>query len=212
MTVPYGYVQFDTVNPPGPPVVARLDSVRPQRTGRPGGWTEVARRKRIATTEWDGHGLERMAVAVILDGWRTRTDMRGTYDRLLSMGAKPSGHPQPPEVRVAGNVPGTALRWVVESIDPGDAITGVHGELWRQFAVVNLLEFRPAALVVRAGTVDGRPAHYTLHTVKKGDTARKLAQLYYGNGNKWRLIGNAQNPRIRSASKKLRKGRVLRIP
>lgn len=211
MTVPYGYVQFDAVNPPSS-VLCRLGDGRPQLTGRPGGWSEVQRRRRVSTSEWSGHGLWRMPVPVLLDGWRTRTDMRGTWNTLLAMGVRQSGGAQPPELEVTGNVPGTSLRWVVESIDVGEAITGRNGELWRQAGTVNLMEYNPALIVVRKSKDDGKPAHYTLHTVTKGQTLAKLAALYYGSAAKWKAIGDAQTPRLRDPRKAIPAGKVLRIP
>lgn len=212
MTVPYGYVQFDTAEAT---VLCRLGDGRPQLTGRPGGWEEVARRRRVSTTQWAGHGLWRMAVPVLLDGWRTRTDMRSTWARLQSMGVRPQGGAQPLPLAIVGNVPGTSLKWVVESIDPGDAITGTDGSLLRQAAVVNLLEYNPASIVVRKTKDDGKPAHYTLHTVTKGQTLAKLAASYYGAASKWKAIRDA-NPDLakllRDPSKALPVGKVLRIP
>ncbi|HXI18851.1 MAG TPA: LysM peptidoglycan-binding domain-containing protein, partial [Chloroflexota bacterium] len=94
----------------------------------------------------------------------------------------------------------------------GDAMTGKNGELWRQYAVVKLLEWNPARIVVRKSAVNGAPAHFTLHTAKRGDTLAKLALLYYGSASKWKAIGSAQTPRIRDPRRKLTAGKVLRIP
>ncbi len=189
-----------------------MDNGRPIVTGRVGGWNEIARRKRVATSEWDGHGLEHMVMAIIVDGWATKTNMQGVYDSLVAMGVKRAGAPAPPVVRVTGNVPGTATPWVVEAIDPGDAIVGAAGELYRQSATVTLMEFNPTAVLARASAADGKPSHYTLHTVKKGQTLASISVLYYGTPHKWRLIGNANTPRIRDPRTALRVGRVLRIP
>lgn len=210
MTVPYGHVKFEAAGVE--PVLVRLDNGRPQVTGRLGGFTEVERRKRTATTEWSGHGLNRMEVAVILDGWRERIDQRATYEALRSLGVKPSGAAHPRVVKVAGNVSGTSLSWVVEDVVPGEAITGTDGQVWRQHAVVKLLEWNPARIVVRRSAVNGAPAHYTLHRVRRGDTLAKLSKRYYGTAGKWRAIGNAQTPRIRDPRRKLKPGKWLRIP
>lgn len=211
--VPLGYVRFDTMNPQLS-VQALMDSDRAQLAGRIGGWTSISRRRRVATTEWEGQDAHTMAVGIILDGYREDRSVQAEWDMLRQMGQKLEGQVQPPEVRVTGALPGTSVRWVIQDVEPGDARLNRSGILVRQFATVQLLEYNPATVVIRKSTdaQPGVPSHYTLHRARKGDTLAKLAKTYYGTASKWRTIGNAQTPRIRDPRRQIRVGRVLRIP
>jgi LysM repeat protein len=220
-----GMVQFAPVKPGEAPVLALMDNDLPQVI-QSYGWSEVARQRRKATTEWEGEGLRTMDVAVILDGYANdglltgpdgsplRDDAGGTitvasaWGALKQMAVKPKGAATPGEIRVTGNLPGTSTRWVISALVPGNArMSGTT--LVRQYATVSLMEFNPAVVLV----TKKKPGTTTrTHTCKKGDTLHKLAAKYYKDQRQWRLIGNAQSPPIRDARKKLTPGRKLKIP
>ncbi|MEG1971501.1 MAG: LysM peptidoglycan-binding domain-containing protein, partial [Burkholderiaceae bacterium] len=48
------------------------------------------------------------------------------------------------------------------------------------------------------------------YKVQKGDTLRKLANKFYGSPSKWKIVAKANG--IKSATAKLKPGRVLTIP
>ncbi|MBI5158248.1 MAG: LysM peptidoglycan-binding domain-containing protein [Acidimicrobiia bacterium] len=51
----------------------------------------------------------------------------------------------------------------------------------------------------------------TMHTVKKGESLRKIAKKYYGDESKWKAIFEANQPMIKKADL-IYVGQVLRIP
>jgi nucleoid-associated protein YgaU len=51
----------------------------------------------------------------------------------------------------------------------------------------------------------------TMHTVKKGESLTKIAKKYYGDGSKWKVIFEANQPMIKKADL-IYIGQVIRIP
>ena len=206
-----GYVTI-LQNQPTRRVVAILTD-RPTIT-RGARWVDTARTRRKSISEYGGAALDVMTVPIMLDGFRTGASVQDDWDTLVGM-MDPAGPNavEPMPVTVDGAMPGTGRQWLVNGVDPtqGGAITR-GGVLIRQSATVTLLEANAPTVLVATVDPSTVPAHYTLHTAKKGDTLTKLSTAYYGTTKKWRAIGNAQTPPIRDANAAITPGRTLRIP
>ena len=59
--------------------------------------------------------------------------------------------------------------------------------------------------------VEGTTREPVLHTVSKGENLWKIAERYYGNGSRYKLIFEANRPML-SDPDKIYPGQVLRIP
>lgn len=104
-------------------------------------------------------------------------------------------------------------------LDASTASTALqHGTNEMTSAVVTISLSEDSDDVVRIGPLSGgkstgkKHPRATTYTVKKGDTLRRLADRFYGTPSKWRLIADAQKPKIKSATVALKVGRKLRIP
>ena len=151
-----------------------------------------------------------MDVSVLFDGLRTDDSVEMAISRLNQMQMSPSDLTPPPTVKIFGAVPIKGATWTIE-VEWGDNIIydadNNNGFRVRQDAVVHMTQFihedrlKVAALkIIPAGT----------HVIKKGETLRKIAKLWYGDANKAPMIRQA-NPWVRDPNK-LPRGKRLRIP
>lgn len=194
-----------------------------------GGWQAVARPRRTSMTEWQGRDPIGMDVPVLLDGGEKRKSVEGTVGKLFGFMLDVKGAAKEPIVlKITGvPVPFKDLQWVLNGIEPGDEMRREEDGLRHRAAMtLNLLEYVPGDVLVKkdkpkpakeaaketpaAKAADKKPAAKAKTvTVKSGDTLWILAAKYYGDGNKWQRIADANGIRDPRA---LRIGQSLKIP
>jgi hypothetical protein len=137
-----------------PDVVALLDAQPPQVTGGQGGWTTVARQRKLALTQWQGNDPLRLSVPIIFDAVAIDNiaKQKICMVTLGKMGRPHKGAGEPPIVHIDG--PGDILdptgkgvkeEWVIENLQWGtnvrrERVVDGWGQL-RQDVVVNLIEY-----------------------------------------------------------------------
>lgn len=139
---PVGFVAIWSDDPPAT-VVARLGAERPDVSSGYGGWDEVARPRRTTVTTWVGQPARRLSLSILLDGHYAAASIEDTIRRLERM-ALPRAGGQPPSVRLlarGSHIPYTELRWVIDTLEWGDAIMNAAGNRTRQAATLTLLEY-----------------------------------------------------------------------
>jgi nucleoid-associated protein YgaU len=202
-------------------VTAFLDATPAQVVSGYGGWTVLSRQRRVGLTQWDGKDPLRMSIPIIFDGIRTGIGQEVNISRLSRMGLPPLSGGEPPVVTwqaFAVPNPGVAL-WVIENFQWGTNVlwnyVGGQAVRVRQDCVVNLLEYRPddneafRSPIPHVAKGKGKTGKPKVYTAKKGDTLSKIAQKFYGNASKWKLIADANHIRD---PKTVDAGDRLRIP
>jgi hypothetical protein len=182
-----------------------------------GGWTEVARPRRKALTEWDGLPTRKMDVQILLDGFSARRSIENDCTKLDRMGRPAADGLEPPVVRLTGAVPNTEVAWLVQSIDwdatPDSGVIYDRGGFrTRQLVTLHLMEYVPvtsvdkpsAAARARAGTSTGK-----VHIVRKGETLTSIAAQEYGDASRWTDIAAANGIRDPAS---IKPGQVVQIP
>lgn len=163
--------------------------------GRPGGRKPLLKRA--------GTSLRTMALEALI----ARPDHQASVEDLLSdLGAI---------VKAGGRVtfsagPAASGSWRID----GDAFT-TRTELLRQGDNA-ITRARVTLTLVEASDRTSAPAPHkrikaTTYRVRKGDTLARVSTRFYGTPAKWRIIADAQKPKLRRASQ-LKVGKVLRIP
>lgn len=171
-------------------------------------WSTVDRPGRKPLVVRDGDGLLTMGISVLLahrDHQDTVEGMLGKLARIAASGDR---------VTVVNLSPLERGPWRLDDV----TVTGElrqHGtnHITRASVALSFVEAsdaNPKLGPVNGGKKGGKGKKLpTTHVVKKGDTLRKLADRYYGEPGKWRLIAKANN--IKDPAK-LKTGRKLRIP
>ena len=115
----------------------------------------------------------------------------------------------------------TSLLWVIQGIDPGEAIRRESdGQMIRLSATVTLLEYveadialvitpSPAKAAVERAVAAGAPPLARTYTVKSGDTLSKIAQTHLGSYKRYPEIAKLNN--IRDPNR-IFPGQVLKLP
>lgn len=147
------------------------------------GWTTIDRPKDVAMTSWVGGQPLKMAIPIILDGWRRRESVNHKLSRLHDLVRTDDGDSRPPTFKVLGPVPFSGNRFVIESIEYGDALrapagTKDAGKLFRQELTLNLMQYVPPD---RIKFKKRKKHHGGHHRAQEGDTAQKLANDFYGD-------------------------------
>lgn len=173
-----------------------------------GGWSLIDRPDDMSATEWTGGRPLRIGLPLTFDGWRRRENVADDIRKLRELLGPRDRDEEPLAFNVYGPVPFTTnRRFVIESItyDEDSVIRDKgNGEILRQDLVVNLLEFVPADRI--------RIRRKKTYRCERGDTCLKIAhKLYNGHFHK-RARKIADMNDIRSIRKRLKKGRVLRVP
>lgn len=203
---------FVTLVSSNPPLIVNcpLDDGPATVSGGLGGWDVVQIPNARAFTEWQGVDLEALAVPILLDGLVARESQEPTIEALIQLGSPSSDGGEPPVLAVGGMVPHRRLKWVLQSIDWGEAIWDGTVRV-RQHAVLNLLRFMAGDAIVEAdsGTTTGKGAgkrktprtgSYTVHA---GDTLSGIAK---------KKMGATTGAEVRAAVKALQAANKIRDP
>lgn len=133
-----------------------------------GGWETIPVPRGVGITEWKGRPNYEMSLDLLYDGWlihpqrpnpprsfigrpnlpigithaSTGLWMEGTIATLESLAVPGRDMVTPPSLRIYGAVPHTDLRWVIQSLEWGDAVRDrITGRRMRQQVTVHLLEY-----------------------------------------------------------------------
>lgn len=170
-------------------------------------WSTVDRPGRTPLVVRDGNGLATLGLTVFLGHADHQQSIEGLLTTLRNIAA--SGD----RVTVVGLSTLERGPWRLDEVS-------VTGELRQQgtnaitratvaLGFVEASDANPKLGPVKGGKKGGGKKLPTTHVVKKGDTLRKLADRYYGEPGKWRVIAKAN--KIKDPNK-LKVGRKLRIP
>lgn len=187
-------------------------TVAPSPTGGFGGWTQVARPRRKALTQWDGIAPLAVTFSLILDGVAADRSVEADCLALEQM-AQPQGpRTPPPVVHAAGGLPHTEIDWVISDLqwDPAPMYATTLKRI-RQEVTVQLLEHVAADTVANpvAAAKAKAGAGTKLYVVKAGDTLSSIAAKLLGDHKKWTAIATLNHIRDPKA---IRPGQKLRIP
>jgi hypothetical protein len=218
-------VTFRAVDPRGTTVVALLGDGVPA-VGGGGGWTTVQRQKQSAITEWQGADPLTLDIPIVFDGFRRYASIERYVNTLYRWMRAPVGpRHEPVVVTVAGPIPYTPYRWVINAITPGTDTESIirrttDGQMMRWVGSVSLMQYVPGNVIVshkhspakRHKTTAARKGattrvHY--YTVRRGDTLGKIAARLLHNANRWHDIARLNG--IRDPNK-IRVGQRLKIP
>lgn len=181
-----------------------------------GGWVTVERPKDEGITRWLNQPNLRMTLPLLVDNFGGARGVERDRDRILRLGRRGDGDRQPPIFRVAGAVPFSNARWVLEGVEMGDALYE-DGHLARQFLTLTLLSYERPDTAKFGRRHGGSGGLYTpLYTVKEGDTLRKIAAKLKPDASPEerrdyaRAIGKLNG--IDDVRRELNVGRELRLP
>lgn len=211
-------------------VTALRGQTAPVPTGGFGGWTQVARPRRKALTQWDGVAAFEQAFSIIFDGVTGDTSVEADCRALERMAQPATVGAEPPIVRALGAVPHPELNYVISALD-WDPAPFYSPSMYRtrQEVVVHLLEYvaddrlaeapaaerarRAAAAKAAAAAASATGAATKkgarTYTVKKGDTLSAIAAHQLGSYKRWPEIAKLNNIRD---PKKIKPGQVLKLP
>jgi len=191
-------------------VVALLGEGPAKPTGY-GGWEAVTRPKRVPMTDWPAGDALRMALPILLDGFRTDTSQQQKFDRLENM-ARKKGNTRPPTVAIAGPVHHTDRVWVIEDIDWGDAYRNDDGVLVRQAATLSLMEFVEGDVITASQRAreQGPIGPGARYNIRPGDTLMKIAARKLGKADRWKEIADLNN--LRDPRRKLPTNLQIQLP
>lgn len=194
----------------GQSVTMLMGEIAPRMTAGGGGWSVIARPRRVGLTQWQGRDPYQMEIPVLFDAWSVDGDsVEEEIARLNQMQMGKDNDP-PPTIIISGAIPVKNIRWVITTIDWGANVIWNVGQSGkpvreRQDAVIHVMQYVKEDRLV---TLNKTPAPRT-HRYKKGETLRQIAQKWYKDANKWKKIAEANN--IRDPSN-IKDGIQLRIP
>lgn len=207
-------VQYVTLTAPAAGLKVRglRGTVAPSPTGGFGGWTQVARPRRKALTQWDGVPPLEVAFSLILDGVAGDRSVEADCLALEQMAQPAAARTPPPVVRANGGIPHAELDWVISDLqwDPAP-IYATSKKRIRQEVTVHLLEHVAADTVAAPAAAAAAKAGggTKLYVVKAGDTLSSIAAKLLGDHKKWTQIAAINGIRDPKA---IRPGQKLRIP
>lgn len=167
-------------------VTALLGPAGAQLSGGYGSWQQVAVPRDLAFTQWAGQNLLTMDVDLLIDGWGAQKSVENDVTSLEKLATRQPGMQTPPSLRIFGPVPRPGTRWVIASLDYGDALRSYStGQRLRQAMTVHLLQYNEETDVVtqpRGSAASKAPRKYK---VKAGDDLHKIAARLLGKASKW---------------------------
>jgi hypothetical protein len=193
-----------------------------------GGWSRIARPRRMALTEWVGRDALSVAFDFILDDLAEGLGLyvESQCQILEELAGVEEGDPEPPLLRLEsspeplmphGQHRASDNRWFIESLvwNQDQVRYNNAGNRVRAQATITLTVFSEDERLSAAATARKNAAKKggkrKTYTVRAGDTLQKIAARkdVYGDSKKWKKIATAN--KIRDP-KHLKKGQVLKIP
>lgn len=180
---------------------ALLGDGTPTPSGAVGGWEVVGRPRRRPLTLWRGTPDPiRLTIPMMLDGW-PRESVEQECQTLMVMGGLDGKDREPPELVLDGPLLYSVdrrpnWRWVIESLEWGEALRRDDGARVRQIVTVNLLVPEDDDRIKRLKPRKGGDRAHTVHA-PKGSTYEKLAAHYLGSkryGGKLAHLNGARSP------------------
>lgn len=228
LTPPPGYVLIQTIN-------GRLGVLLLMGDGSPtivsgyATWQTVERPRRVSLTEWAGREPTRITFPIFLDGrqmagsWGAKgvRAVTSTIRELEKMaGLTASGTPARLIFETGGKVEhdysnAPHLRWVIETLEWGEAVRNRNGGKVRQFADITLMQYVDSDLAALPGLESSRftPSRdknrTTTVTSKEGDTLRKICARHRMTHAE--LQATKKLNKIRDADKVLEKGTKIKL-
>jgi hypothetical protein len=212
------------------PVVVLLGETPAHVTSGYGGWTVVARQRRVGLSVWNGREPIKMDVPILFDGVADEISQEVAISRLSRMALISSHSSEPSVVTVSSKgVPKPGPKnWVIESLDWGTDVIwdfsskGVMARL-RQDCVVHLLQYVDEDRVALGKISKGAAAKKASSKIApfgwaasvkalEGDTLPKIAsRVYRPTGvDDWLKLKKA-NPGVRDP-RHVKKGTLIRVP
>jgi LysM repeat protein len=236
MTVPVGYLQLRTTDPPLT-LIARLNGDRPNIDSGYGGWGSVVRPRRRPLTTWLAAPALHMTVGLLLDGFHAGNSVEQHISRLERMAFPTAADGNPPRLKLSTTgsaIPHQDRTWVIDALTWGDAVMSPRGNRLRQQVSVALLEYvadvyvanesaanRQRQAAALAKTKPGAAAKRvvakaqpgsatgTQVTLSTGQTLLQIAATHLGDATRWPEI--AQLNGIRDP-RSIKAGQVIRLP
>lgn len=172
-----------------------------------GGWTDESRPKDKPITTWTGAPAYRQVLELLIDGYSSNDSVLADRNLLESWARPRTGETkQPTRIKATGLVLRTDpdIQWVVENLSWGESLSREDGALLRQEVTVSLLEYSAPDLLKVKTTGSS-------YKCKRGDTLKKIAQKQLGSSKRWTEIRDL-NPKIRDPKKRLKAGRIIKMP
>lgn len=192
----------------------RLGRDLPARTDGLGGWQEVARPRRESLTEYVGHGVGKLDLPLMLDGF-PHTSVQADLDWLDDLGRRAGN--QSPVFKVTGPVYLSGNLFVMASAPDFGAFERrmSDGALVRQEITLHCWKYIAADVTISSSPAkkhagsSSSGSHPKTYTVRSGDTLLTIAAKVYHDAAKWHQIASAN--RLRDPNY-LKAGQVLKLP
>jgi hypothetical protein len=145
-------ITITPVSPPGDSIAFGLgDGISTPTTTS--NWEVTNRPKRKGLTDWVGQDPYRLPVAILIDGFLDDRSVEAEIEVLRRLERAPQyvdGDRRPAVCTIAGPLPLTQLRWVIEQVEWGNEIRSERtGVRVRQAATIHFLEFTDVDLVMQ---------------------------------------------------------------
>lgn len=199
-----------TCDDPQKDLVVLLGTDPPKITGGVGGWDVTARPRQVGMTTWGGVEPFQVDLSLMLDGHATGTSVESQLGDLVAI-ARGDNESDGPGLAVITGIELPARRWVIESMDFGDALlSAATGERTRQALGLTLREYVPPSYlrVTRSAVKGSRGKTKTLRA-KHGDTPAKMAQR---QRCQWTEIRELNPGTVRKANQVLKADTKVRVP
>jgi LysM repeat protein len=211
-TVPY-QVTIAQRDPPHHAVSLALHDKAPTPSDGGGGWEEVSLPRRPAVLIWKGRGLMKMSMSVVLDRFREDVSVYDGAYRTLTRFWRPEGSSnsdtvEPSVLTLASSgdvVPYKNLKWVLETLEWGEAQGNDEGVRSQQVLVLTFVEFR-ADVRLKPGSPK-KTQRTQPYKVKKGETLASIARKY---GISTSALGALQKPPIKDSRNVV--GKTIVVP
>jgi len=180
---PLGWARIYTIDPPLS-VLARLSDTRPNVEQGYGGWTEVARPRRVPITTFQASPGLHLSLPLLLDQFSdpdSRTAGKSVETDIAhveKMATPTSANGESPHVFVVAlglAVPYQARTWVINDLAWGDAEMNDDGNRTRQQFTLGLVEYiEDVQLVAQSAAMRRRLAAAAVQT-QRGAEAKRIA-------------------------------------